>query len=149
MRKKTLIALATALVLLVVTPLLLAGPRPSPGGADSMGTHFFERAHMLKRHLGLSDEQARQIRDIVLDVRDANAASRKQLKANVREAAEVLLDDPANLATAEAILARNDEAKAQMKSTALQGISDALSVLTPEQREKLGELLQKRFGDAV
>jgi Spy/CpxP family protein refolding chaperone len=103
-----------------------------------------ERLEMLRGELGLSDAQVEAIRAIREEVRNANAASRDQLRDGMGDVASILIANPDDIAGARKAMQAREAALAAMKDNALEGASRALKVLTPEQREKLGAIMAER-----
>lgn len=151
-----LITLAVvALGVLAIAPMLLAGPggEGRPGmrmhGGMQGGLHGFGMLgplRHLKEELGLSDAQMEQIAAIVADLRTKNEPYRGQLRGGVKDAAQILLANPQDVAGARTLLEQQSAAERAMKENALQAISRALAVLSAEQRTELGKFLEERAG---
>jgi P pilus assembly/Cpx signaling pathway, periplasmic inhibitor/zinc-resistance associated protein len=142
-RKAWLITGIVALVAVMAVPIAYA--QHQRHGSDEFGGFGpFAKVHWLKQQLGLTDDQASQIRDIASGVRDQNREYRKTMRANMADAGKILIANPTDLAAAQAVLAHNADAEAAMKTNILKGVSQALQVLTPEQRVKLGTVLEQR-----
>jgi Spy/CpxP family protein refolding chaperone len=122
----------------------------SHGGGQSAGMEGmpFGGLHRLRSKLGLTSDQVTQIKTIFKGVRDQNATSRSQIRANMRSAAKTLLSDPSNIAGAQQILDQNAATEQQLKANLLAGVAKAFAVLTPDQRTKLGQILDERANRA-
>ena len=152
MKKRTTIILATVLTVAAIAaaPLVIAGPhggRRSHGDAMVMhGVDVLGHLRHAKAELDLSDQQVERIHTIVREARETNAASRKELHGGLHEAAGILLNDPNDVATAQAALDRQAAAERVLKSNLLNAVAEAFAVLTPEQRAKLRTMIEKRHG---
>ncbi|MBI2213483.1 MAG: periplasmic heavy metal sensor [Acidobacteria bacterium] len=103
-----------------------------------------EKLRQLRTELDLTDAQLAELRAIRKETREANAAYRASLRDNFAEAGLALLANPDDIAKAEAILDRNEAAKKELRANVLDGVADAIKVLTPEQREKLTTVIDAR-----
>ena len=82
-----------------------------------------------------------ELRHVAKRVRAENREARGEVRDNMKEAAQLLLANPDDVEGAKALLARNEEAKRTLQANVLGGISDALKVLTPEQRSMISTRL--------
>ena len=146
MKKRTLVIPAVvALVAIMATPFLFAGP-----GGRRMGGHGGGDFAILgilghvREELNLSDQQTDEIKAIFRDLREQNAAYRDQFRGGMHSVLTTLIQNPNDLAAAQAILDQQAQAEKVMKTNALNATAKALSVLTPEQRTKLGTLIAER-----
>ena len=142
MKKTTLTISILALVALVAAPFLYAGPgrrHAMAGGFGPLG--HLERA---QQELGLSDQQVDAIKAIFKDAREQNAAYRDQLRGGFDGVMSTLLKNPNDVAAAQAIIDQQTQAERALKSNLLSAASKALNVLTPDQREKLGQMIAER-----
>jgi Spy/CpxP family protein refolding chaperone len=151
MNKKHLtIAAVVATLVLVVAPFALAQRMhghggPGGPGADFGGVMMLGHLQHAKQALGLSDQQVTDIENIFKDLRTQNKQYRESLHGNMKDIATILINNPNDLAAAQALLDKQTDAERQLKSNALAAASKALNVLTPDQRGKLQGLLQERF----
>ena len=147
MNKKYLtIAAVVATLALVAAPFALAqrmrgGPHGGPG--ELGGVMFLGRLQHAKQALGLSDQQVSDIETIFKDLHTQNAQYRESLHGSMEQIATVLINNPNDLATAQALLDKQSETERQLKSNALAAASKALNVLTADQRAKLGEFVKE------
>lgn len=143
----TVSAIALALVGLVAAPFLYAGPgHHHMMGGGEMGP-LAHLAHAQKE-LGLSDAQVDQIKAIIKAAHDENAQYRDQLHGGFASIITTLVRNPNDVAAAQAIMDQQATAERALKTNMLNAASKALSVMTPEQREKLGTMVaehQARF----
>ena len=91
--------------------------------------------------INLTDEQVIELRYIAKDVRQENANSRAVMRKNFLDAAQLLLDNPGDIEGARGILKGNEAVVDERRSNVLEGISESLTVLTPEQRSQLSKRL--------
>ena len=144
-RRNTLIAAALGVIAIAAVPFVYAhGMRGYRGTGDDalffMG-HGFERA---KNALDLSDDQVTQLKAIAQQLHDQNAPYRDQIRGGIASAAKALVANPNDLAGAQAILDQQAAARKAASSNMLAAASKALSVLTPEQRAKVGQFIERR-----
>lgn len=141
MKKRTAIITAVvAIFALAVVPLAYAQAHHRAG---SFG--MFGRLAKLQSALGLTDDQVTQLKAIAADVRTQNAPYRAQMKGGFTAVAQALIANPNDTAAAQAIIDQQATARKAMQVNVLNGVSKALNVLTPDQRTKLGQLLQQRM----
>jgi Spy/CpxP family protein refolding chaperone len=116
------------------------------GGMHAGGFGMFSPEHLAhaKEALGLSDAQVDQLKAIAKDFHAQNAQYHQQLHGGLLQVAQTLINDPNNIAGAQALLDQQNATEATLKTNALQAASKALNVLTPEQRAKVGDFLAKR-----
>ncbi len=146
MKKRTLIITAVvALAVLVATPFLFAGPHGRMGHREGGFGPLGMLGHA-REELNLSDQQVEEIKGIFSQFRDQNASYREQLRGGFQSIANTLIQDPNNVAAAQAILDQQTQAERAMKTNLLNATAKALNVLTAEQRTKLGSLIAERHG---
>jgi Spy/CpxP family protein refolding chaperone len=147
MNKKYLtIAAVVATLVLVVAPFALAQRmhgRPHGGPGELGGVMFLGHLQHAKQALGLSDQQVSDIETIVKDLHTQNAQYRESLHGSMQQIATALINNPNDLATAQALLDKQSETERQLKSNALAAASKALNVLTADQRTKLGDFIKE------
>jgi len=142
MKKRTLIFTSAAIVIvLLAVPFAMAQHRRAHGHGAMM-MFGLQRA---KAALGLSDQQASDIKQIFTDLRAQNQPYRASLRGGRQAIAQVLLANPNDIAAAQALIDKQTEAERQMKINALNAFSKALNVLTPDQRTKAASFLQQRM----
>ena len=135
-----------ALGVLAVAPMVLGGPMGRRGHA---GGHSFAEGFMLgrlphiKEELDLTDAQADQIKAIVAELRTQNEPYREKVRGNLHDIAKTLLANPNDVASAQAKLDAQVAAEKALKSNVLNATAKALNVLTPAQRTKLGDMVEK------
>ncbi len=148
MKRRTAILTAIlALVALVAVPFLYAQPHgrhrmAGPGGGPGFGP--LGLLGHAREELNLSDQQVDEIKAIFQATREANAANREQLKGGLEGVMTTLLQDPNNVAAAQALLDKQAAAERAMKTNMLNATAKALSVLTAEQRSKLATMIADR-----
>ncbi len=144
MKTRTLlIAAAVALVVLVAAPFALAQRgRAMHADASGMILGHLSRA---KQALGLSDQQVSDIEAIFQTLRQQNQAYRESLRGTMQQVAQTLINNPNDVAAAQALLDQQTDTERAMKANALNAASKALSVLTPDQRTKLSTILQEHM----
>jgi len=146
MKKRLLIiAAALGLITLIAVPFAFAqhaGRHFGHQGGGDLGVMMLGHLQHAKHVLGLSDQQVADIENIVKDLRTQNQPYRESLHSGLAGVVQTLINNPNDLAGAQAQLDKQTEAERQMKSNALVAVSKALNVLTPDQRGKLQDLVQ-------
>jgi len=147
MTKRTLTIIAVvALVALAAVPLAYAqAGRHARLAGFGGGFGFFGHLRHLKTALDLSDQQVDQIQAIAKEMHQQNAQYRDQLHGGLKSVAQALINNPNDVAGAQAILDQQSAAENAMKHNALAAASKALNVLTPDQRAKLGTMLSEHM----
>ena len=149
MNKKYLtIAAVLATLVLVAAPFALAqrmhgGPHGHGGPGELGGVMFLGHLQQAKAALGLSDQQVTDIETIFKDLRTQNQTYRDSLHGTMKDVVTTLINNPNDVAAAQALLDKQEATEHQMKVNALQAASKALNVLTPDQRSKLGDFIKE------
>ncbi len=151
MKKRTYFFVSAAiLAVLIAVPLAYAqhmrGHGPHGMGRELGPVMMLGHLNHAKEALGLSDQQVADIKAIFADLHTQNAASREQLHGGLKAVADALIANPNDIATAQALLDKQEALEHAMKVNALNAASKALNVLTPDQRAKLGEKLHEHVG---
>ena len=148
-KRLSIIAIILAVAALAAAPLVLARPHrgggPGAHGAHGFGGGFAMFSHLerIKEELDLSDQQVSQIKSIMAEVHEQNAPYREQMHGGLHSIAATLLENPNNVAAAQALLDQQANAERTMKTNFLNATAKALGVLNADQREKLGTMLEK------
>ncbi len=129
------------LIVAAAVPFLYAQPMRHHGGGEF---GFFGHLDKAKDKLGLTDDQVAQIKAIGDDLKAKNAPYRDQVRGGFQSIASTLLNNPNDLAAAQALLDQQSQAERTMKSNMLAATSKAISVLTPEQRAKVAQFIAER-----
>jgi Spy/CpxP family protein refolding chaperone len=150
-----------ALGVLAVAPMVFGGPGGRFGrhggmhpmgagmGPGGFGGHGFAEGFILGRiahireELDLSDAQVDQIKTIAQDLRAQNEPYRDAMRGGIHDVAKLLIANPNDLAGAQAKLDAQAAAEKVLKTNTLNAVAKALNVLTPEQRTKLGTLMEQ------
>ena len=137
------------LVLIAAAAALYAGPgrhmRGGHHGGHGFGAGFMlGHLHEIASELDLTDAQKTQIHAIFKETREANEQYREQMHGGLKDVARVLHENPNDLAGAQAVLDQQTATERALKSNILRGVSRALTVLTPAQRDELQQLIAKR-----
>ena len=147
MRKTTVvIAAAVALVAMIAVPIAFAQHARGMHGEAFGGPMFLGHLQHLKQDLGLSDQQASDIKAVFQDLRQQNAQYRQSMHSTMQQVAQILLNNPNDVAAAQAVIDEQTNAERTMKINALNAASKALNVLTPDQRTKLSTMVQEHLG---
>lgn len=135
-----------ALAVLVAAPFAFAkNGRHGRGGDDFGGDRVFRHLQHAKETLGLSDDQVTQIRGIFADMRKQNAPYRESLRGGRQSIVQTLLNNPNDLAAAQALIDQQTAAERALKTNVLNATSKALNVLNAGQRAKLSTLVETRM----
>lgn len=146
MKKRiAIISTIIALAALAAVPFAYAGPGGhGRHGGEHGGLGMFGRLDRMQEKLDLSDQQVDQIKAIFTDLRAQNEQYRDQVRGGFHGVAELLLQNPNDVAGAQALLDQQAAAEKVMKSNLLNATSKALNVLNADQRAKLSEMLSER-----
>jgi Spy/CpxP family protein refolding chaperone len=101
---------------------------------------------MLRQELGLSDEQTKQLRPIVLQPTKTEIQQRADLQIAEIELGELLEADPMDMAQVEAKLKSIEGLRTTLRLTLIKAHEQAKALLTPEQRQKLERLHDRMPG---
>jgi len=148
MKKRILIAagaIALAAILASVPFAFAQHSMMRHGDADGSGMMFLGHLRHLKADLGLTDDQATQIKTILQSLHEQNGAYRDQVRGGMQQIAQALIKDPTDLTAAQAIIDQQTATENVMKKNALASASKALQVLTADQRVKLQSIVQERI----
>lgn len=148
MKKRFAIVAGIAiLAVMAAVPFLYAQParghHGGPGGAGDFGM-LFGHIDKLKEALNLTDDQVAQIQAIGNDLKTQNAPYREQLHAGFQHITTTLLNNPNDVAAAQALLNQQNAAEMAAKTNMLNAASKALSVMTAEQRAKIAQFIANR-----
>ena len=149
--KKRIAIVGSILVVaaLAAVPLVYAQGHRGMGRAhgDAGGFGFFGHGrHLdhLAQELNLSEQQVDQIKAIFTDLHEQNAQYREQMHGGMKAIMETLLKDPNNTAAAQALIDQQTANERTLKTNMLNATSKALTVLTPDQRTQLSQLITER-----
>lgn len=156
MKKRIAIISSTILVAaaLVAAPVVFAQMHGRHGGHAGHGfghgggmgmLGMLDHFAQVREELGLTDEQVGKIHEIFSDLREQNEAFHDQMHGTLKDVAKSLIANPNDIAGAQAKIETQTAAENAMKLNALNAASKALNVLTPEQRTKLGAMLDEHF----
>lgn len=147
MRKHTL-AITAALVVAVLIAVPIAFAQHAKGmHADGFGrAMFFGHLKHAQKALGLTDQQTGDIKAIFQDLRQENQQYRQSMRGTMQQVAQTLINNPNDIAAAQALIDQQAATERTMKMNGLNAAAKALNVLTPDQRTKLGSMLQERMG---
>ncbi len=150
MKRRALLIITLLAITLAAVPLVYGGGhgRGHRGAGMGDGAGFghggFGALAILghaKEKLGLTDQQADEIKAIFKATREENKQYHEQLRGGLEGITSTLLQNPNNVAAAQALLDQQASSERAMKSNMLNAASKALNVLTAEQRTKLADLI--------
>jgi Spy/CpxP family protein refolding chaperone len=150
MKRNAIIIATLAVLMLAGVPFIYAqhqhgmhgGMHGMHGGAFAdFGLGHLARA---KEYLDLTDAQVDQLKAIGKELHEQNAPYRKQLHGGLVQVAQTLISNPNDVAAAQAQLDQQNAVEATLKTNTLAAAAKALNVLTPDQRAKVGDFLNKR-----
>jgi Spy/CpxP family protein refolding chaperone len=110
------------------------------------GPMFFGHLRHAQQVLGLSEQQVSDIKTIFSGLRQQNQQLRQSQRATMQQVMQILLNNPNDVASAQALIDQQAAAERTIKINALNAASKALNVLTPDQRAKAASLLQQHMG---
>ncbi len=98
----------------------------------------------LAKALGLTEAQIAELKKLHQDFLTATQATRDELKAKAKEMVNLWMADAPDAAAIKALAGDMDSLRAQIRDAGIDHMITALSVLTPEQREKLRTIMKDR-----
>jgi Spy/CpxP family protein refolding chaperone len=116
----------------------MGGMQDRPEGMGMQ--HPRQLARKLQEELGLSDEQARQLRQLFSQTMKLRLKQQADLRIAELELQELLEADAVDMGQVEAKLKAIEGLRTQLRLTLIKGHEQAKGVLTPEQRQKLTRL---------
>jgi len=149
--KKRIVMFTAALSLLVVIAVPFAFAQRAgrhgmgPGHGGDMGVMMLGHLQKAKQALGLSDQQVSDIQAILTDLKTQNQPYRESMRGGMINVVQTLLNNPNDLATAQAQIDKQADAERALKTNTLNAVSKALNVLTADQRAKLQTIVQDRI----
>jgi Spy/CpxP family protein refolding chaperone len=149
MNKRTVtLSIAALVVVLAVAPFVVAGERFHHRGGHMSGDGgpmmMFGHLERIKSALDLSDAQVDQIHAIHKTLREQNAPYKESLHGGFGAVAQALLANPNDLAAAQALMDKQEQAERVIKTNTLAAAAKAINVLTPAQREKVSNFIAER-----
>lgn len=150
MKKRVLVTTgALALVALIAVPFAFAQRMHTMQGmrhdGDMPGAMMFGRLARAKAALALSDQQSADIKAVFQNLREQNKTYRQSMGSTMSQVAQILINNPNDVASAQALLDQQLESERAMRTNALNAAAKALNVLTPEQRTKLSTMVKERL----
>ena len=146
MNRRTLTAAALIASLTIAAPLLFAQRRERPDRGRPHVFAPFSHIEELSEELNLTEEQVDQIRGIFRDLHELNAPYRQELKGGMGTAFQSLLQNPDDIAGAQAAVDRQAQAERAISTNTINATASAIKVLSAEQRSQLAQLLEERRG---
>jgi Spy/CpxP family protein refolding chaperone len=117
--------------------------KPCEPGAFDRSDHFLRHALAYQGELRLTEEQARQLREIHQALKKDQITSEADLRTIQGHLFPLLHDDKADLTAIEATFKQMESLKTGAHMTAVKATREAQAVLTPEQRTKIVALLMQ------
>jgi Spy/CpxP family protein refolding chaperone len=147
MKKRVLITVGIiSVVALVAVPLAFAQRMHGRhGDGDMPGAMMLGHLRHAKAELGLSDQQTADIKSVFQNLREQNKTYRDSMHTAMSQAAKILINNPNDVASAQALLDQQIESERAMRTSALNAAAKALNVLTPDQRTKLSAMVQEHL----
>jgi Spy/CpxP family protein refolding chaperone len=146
MKKRVLVttsALALVAATLIAVPLFAQRMRGGMHADGNMpGAMMLGHLAHAKAELGLSDQQSADIKAVFQNLREQNKTYRQSMHSTMSQVAQILINNPNDVASAQALLDRQMESERAMRTNALNAAARALNVLTPDQRTKLSTMVK-------
>ena len=153
MRTRVIVGLVIVALAVTASVMLNAAPRgrmgagagpgvgaPGPGGPwCPMGGPMLGR---LAKALNLTDAQIADLKKLHQEFLDATKATREEIQAKAKDMLNLWAVDQPDPAAIKALAAEIDALRAQIRDAGIDHMISALSVLTPEQREKLRTMVK-------
>ncbi len=112
------------------------------GGGMMMSEHHIR---MMLSHLGLDQKQKEQIDRIILRTKKDMIKRKAELKIAEVDLEDIISKDPVDMKAAESKLKEIESMKTAMTLARLSAVQEGKAVLTPEQRAKLKEMMEKHM----
>ncbi len=120
----------------------------APGGKGPKGGKDPERRlQMMKKHLGLSDQQVTQIRAIHKKNEDQHQQLREKLRTARRELRELIANDSSSRDAVKAKMQEVSSVKVEKRMLWFDQHREVQAVLTPAQKAKLRKHMEERRKD--
>jgi Spy/CpxP family protein refolding chaperone len=145
MKKRVLVttsAIALVALTLIAVPLFAQRMHGMHAGGEMPGAMMLGHLAHAKAELGLSDQQSADIKAVFQNLREQNKTYRQSMHGTMSQVAQILINNPNDVASAQALLDQQLESERVMRTNALNAAAKALNVLTPDQRTKLGTMLK-------
>jgi len=145
MKKRVLVttsALALVALTLIAMPLFAQRMHGLHAGGEMPGAMMLGHLAHAKAELGLSDQQSADIKAVFQNLREQNKTYRQSMHGTMSQVAQILINNPNDVASAQALLDQQLESERVMRTNALNAAAKALNVLTPDQRTKLGAMVK-------
>jgi Spy/CpxP family protein refolding chaperone len=121
---------------------MMGGGRP-----EGVGMHRpSQMVRMLRAELELSEEQAKQVKALLLQVTKTRILQHAELRVAELELQELLETDPVDMAQVETKLKAIEGRRTALRLAMIKAHEQAKAVLTPEQRQKLERLHDRHPG---
>jgi Spy/CpxP family protein refolding chaperone len=127
-------------------PAMGRGMRPGMGPRGVPGLARFVNNPSMRQQLGITDEQAAKIRQQAEDFQKAGIQNRANMQVKRIELNDLLRADKPDRAAIDRKLAEVNAALGASEKTNIDHLLAMRSALTPEQQEKLKEMMQNRPG---
>lgn len=146
-------------VLLIGAPAFVQANPDKEKGMHRSGRSDHDRAahqfvdmifHSLFRQakdLGLSEEQQTKLKSLATDYEKAKIRGEADLKLAEVDVQTLAHDDKADMAAIEAAVRKSETAHANLRIEGIKTVRAALSILTPEQKEKMRSSRSMHGGD--
>ncbi|MDQ6800937.1 MAG: periplasmic heavy metal sensor [Acidobacteriota bacterium] len=150
MKKRVLLTTgAITLVALIAVPLAFAQRMHSmhemQAGGDMPGAMMLGHLAHAKAELGLSDQQSADIKAVFQNLHEQNKTYRQSMHSTMAQVAQLLINNPNDVASAQALLDQQLESERVMRTNALNAAAKALNMLTPDQRTKLSTMVKEHL----
>jgi len=154
--RNTIIAVGVALALLLTAGVVIgqggrkAGRQGPPSGAmapagDAWGMGMGMRGRIAKE-LKLTPEQIKLLEPIRKDFMDSTQSAREDIKAKMKQMLDLLAADQPDAAAIKDLASQMEPSRTAIRESAIDHIISALEVLTPDQRAKVKDWVQKNPG---
>lgn len=115
--------------------------------SEMMGMHRpSQLLHMLQAELGLSDDQVKQLRPIVVGAIKTEINDRASLRGAQIDLGELLQAEPVDMAKVESHLKTIEGLRTALQLNLIKAHEQGKALLTPEQRQKLANLHERLPG---
>ena len=129
-----------------IAGLVVASASAQMGGGKGKGMGMWDGAHTMHviSALGLDDNQSKEVKAVLLKLKKEMIQKKADIQIAKIELREILDKETVDIKVAETKVKQIASLKTEAVMMHIQGIEDVKAKLTPEQKKKLSEMMQKR-----
>jgi Spy/CpxP family protein refolding chaperone len=137
-----ILALAPFIALALIVSFAFGACRPH---RHSEGWDTERAVRFAARKLDLSKQQQEELERILADAKAEMAGPRERWEGSRDEVRRMILSDSISAADIEKMMAAHDEDREEVRGLFAEKAAEVHAILTPEQRQKLVDLMERRW----